>query len=191
MLFSDYDGPSYPVIPSLKSKKKNELNSMNWNLSNWNFVIVIIIFLMYILLQLLSKPCRIGPCLLPYSASLLRCLLDFLVIRFLLKTKSKRYLCFVDWQFHTLQNYLCNLQNLMQQFSHIGNATLWHSSLKNVNYVINYSPSCRSKPVRPSFFFRTQVKIFLMHPVSSLTLPQTARILTRSRLRNGWMRSFK
>ncbi len=30
------------------------------------------------------------------------------------------------------------------------------------NYVINYSPSCLSKPVRPSFIFRTQMKIFLM-----------------------------
>ncbi len=26
--------------------------------------------------------------------------------------------------------------------------------------VINYSPSGRSKPVRPSFIFRTQIKIF-------------------------------
>jgi len=26
--------------------------------------------------------------------------------------------------------------------------------------VINYSPSCRSKPIRPSFIFRTQIKIF-------------------------------
>ncbi len=30
------------------------------------------------------------------------------------------------------------------------------------NSVINYSPSCLSKPVRPSFIFRTQNKIFLM-----------------------------
>ncbi len=28
--------------------------------------------------------------------------------------------------------------------------------------VINYSPSCHSKPVRPSFIFRTQTKIFMM-----------------------------
>ncbi len=44
------------------------------------------------------------------------------------------------------------------------------SSPKNENYVINYSPSCRSKPVRPSFIFRTQIKIFLMTSESFLTL---------------------
>uniref|UniRef100_A0A8C1UPK0 Rho GTPase activating protein 4b n=1 Tax=Cyprinus carpio TaxID=7962 RepID=A0A8C1UPK0_CYPCA len=32
-------------------------------------------------------------------------------------------------------------------------------------------PSCRSKPVRPSFIFRTQIKIFLMKSESFLTLP--------------------
>jgi len=31
--------------------------------------------------------------------------------------------------------------------------------------VINYSPSCRSKPVRPLFIFETQIKIFLMKAV--------------------------
>uniref|UniRef100_A0A673GWB0 Thyroglobulin type-1 domain-containing protein n=1 Tax=Sinocyclocheilus rhinocerous TaxID=307959 RepID=A0A673GWB0_9TELE len=36
------------------------------------------------------------------------------------------------------------------------------SSPKNENSVINYSPSCCSKPVRPSFIFGTQFKIFLM-----------------------------
>ncbi len=41
---------------------------------------------------------------------------------------------------------------------------------KNENYVINYSPSCPSKPVRPSFIFRTQIKIFLMKSKSFLTL---------------------
>ncbi len=38
------------------------------------------------------------------------------------------------------------------------------SSPKNfgwINFVINYSLSCRSKPVRPAFIFRTQIKIFL------------------------------
>ncbi len=34
------------------------------------------------------------------------------------------------------------------------------SSPKNENSVINYSPSCRSKSVRPSFIFRKQIKIF-------------------------------
>ncbi len=33
-----------------------------------------------------------------------------------------------------------------------------------------YSPSCRSKPVRPSFIVRTQIKIFLMKSESFLTL---------------------
>ncbi len=40
---------------------------------------------------------------------------------------------------------------------------------KILNSVINYSPSCRSKPVRPSFIFRTQIKMFLMKFESSLT----------------------
>ncbi len=39
------------------------------------------------------------------------------------------------------------------------------------NYsVVNYSPSCRSKPVRPSFIFRTQIMIFLIKSESFLTL---------------------
>ncbi len=42
------------------------------------------------------------------------------------------------------------------------NNWLKDSSPQNENSVINYSPSCRSKPVRPSFIFRTQIKIFLM-----------------------------
>ncbi len=29
------------------------------------------------------------------------------------------------------------------------------------NYVINYSPSCCSKPIRPPFIFRTQNRVFL------------------------------
>ncbi len=41
---------------------------------------------------------------------------------------------------------------------------------KNENSVINYSPSCRSKPIRPLFIFGTQIKIFLMKYESSLTL---------------------
>ncbi len=36
--------------------------------------------------------------------------------------------------------------------------------------VINYLPSRRSKPVRPSFIFETQIKIFLMKSESFLTL---------------------
>ncbi len=36
------------------------------------------------------------------------------------------------------------------------------------NYVINYSPSCHSKPVWPLFIFGTQIKIFLMKSANSL-----------------------
>ncbi len=38
------------------------------------------------------------------------------------------------------------------------------SSPKNENSVINYSPSCHCKPVRPSFIFGTQIKIFFYYP---------------------------
>ncbi len=38
---------------------------------------------------------------------------------------------------------------------------------KNEHSVINYSPSCRTKPMRPSFIFRTQIKIFLIKSESS------------------------
>uniref|UniRef100_A0A8C1Y2Y5 Mitogen-activated protein kinase kinase kinase kinase n=1 Tax=Cyprinus carpio TaxID=7962 RepID=A0A8C1Y2Y5_CYPCA len=40
--------------------------------------------------------------------------------------------------------------------------TLRYNSPKNKNSVINYSSTCRSKPVRPLFNFRTEIKIFLM-----------------------------
>ncbi len=46
---------------------------------------------------------------------------------------------------------------------------------KNENSVINYSPSCCSKPVRPSFVFGTQIKIFLMKSESFLTLYRQQR----------------
>ncbi len=45
-----------------------------------------------------------------------------------------------------------------------------HGSPKDVNSVINYSPSCLYKHVRPSFIFGTQIKIFLMKSESFLTL---------------------
>ncbi len=41
---------------------------------------------------------------------------------------------------------------------------------KNENSVINYSLSCCSKPIRPSFILGTQIKIFLMKSESFLTL---------------------
>ncbi len=43
-------------------------------------------------------------------------------------------------------------------------------AIQNHKSVINYSPSCHSKPVRPSFIFGTQIKIFLMKSESYLTL---------------------
>ncbi len=59
------------------------------------------------------------------------------------------------------------------------------SPLKGMeNSVINDSSSCCSKPLRPSFIFGTQIKIFLMNSESSLTLPYTAWILPRWRSRN-------
>ncbi len=44
------------------------------------------------------------------------------------------------------------------------------NSLTAEKPVINYSPSCRSKPLRPSFIFRTQIRIVLMKSESFLTL---------------------
>ncbi len=43
-------------------------------------------------------------------------------------------------------------------------------SSKNENSLINYSPSCHSKHVRPLFIFRSQIKIFLMKSESFLAL---------------------
>ncbi len=43
-------------------------------------------------------------------------------------------------------------------------------AIKNGHSVIHYLPSCRSKFVRPSFTFGTQMKIFLMKSKSFLTL---------------------
>ncbi len=41
--------------------------------------------------------------------------------------------------------------------------------------VITYSPSCRSKPIKPLFIFRTQIKIFMMKSESFLTLHRQQR----------------
>ncbi len=57
--------------------------------------------------------------------------------------------------------------------------TYKYSSPKNEISVINYSPSCRSKPIRPLFIFGTQIKIFLMKSKSFLTYRQQR--MTRSR----------
>ncbi len=48
------------------------------------------------------------------------------------------------------------------------------SFTKNENTVINYSPSCHSKPARPSFIFETQMNIFLMKSARFLTLNSNA-----------------
>ncbi len=61
--------------------------------------------------------------------------------------------------------YKINSLTLNMQFIHFkGQFT------KNKNSVINYLLSCRSKPIRPSFIFRTQMKIFLIKSESFLTL---------------------
>ncbi len=49
------------------------------------------------------------------------------------------------------------------------------TSPQKENSVFNYSPSSHSKAVRPSFIFRTQIKIFLMKPGSFLTLHRQQR----------------
>ncbi len=46
---------------------------------------------------------------------------------------------------------------------------------KNENSVTNYSPSCRSKPVRHSFIFGTQIKIFFIKSESLQTLHRQQR----------------
>ncbi len=50
--------------------------------------------------------------------------------------------------------------------------------------VINYSPSCRSNPLRSSFIFGTQIKMFLMKSESSLTLHRQQRNWNVPRSRN-------
>ncbi len=46
-----------------------------------------------------------------------------------------------------------------------------HPKMKTVSLI----PSCRSKPVRPSFIFGTQIKIFLIKSESFLTLHRQQR----------------
>ncbi len=48
--------------------------------------------------------------------------------------------------------------------------------------VINYSPSCRSKAVRPSFIFETQFKIFLIKSKKSYSkVTTTIKVQKRSK----------
>ncbi len=54
---------------------------------------------------------------------------------------------------------------------------------KNENSVSNYSPS--SFPVRPSFIFRTQIKIFLIKSESFLTLYRQQQNCNVPRSRNS------
>ncbi len=58
------------------------------------------------------------------------------------------------------------------------------SSPQNENDVINYSSSCRSKPMRPSFVIQTQIKIGLIKSESSLTLHRQQRNCNVPRSRN-------
>ncbi len=52
---------------------------------------------------------------------------------------------------------------------------VWDQCLKGIvhpkmkNSVINYSPSCQSDPVRPSFIFRIQIKMLLIKSHNFLT----------------------
>ncbi len=70
---------------------------------------------------------------------------------------------------------------------------------KNGNSVINYSPSCRSKPVRPSFIFGTQIKICFIKSESSLTLhrqqcnwnvPRSRNVARTSAKQSMWHQGF-
>ncbi len=71
---------------------------------------------------------------------------------------------------------LFNFLNLVHShFFPSFNSSSRNSSSKNKNSVINYSPSCRSKPIRPSFIFWTQIKIFLIKSESFLTLHRQQR----------------
>ncbi len=94
------------------------------------------------------------------------------------------YICLIFYEY----NLSCVPELNHTDVGHLAKGEL---APEHENCVINCSPSCCSKLVRPSFIFRTQIKIFLMQSESSLTLPSTARILTRSRLRNVARRSLK
>ncbi len=53
---------------------------------------------------------------------------------------------------------VCKCYN--QNGSYMHEFILRVSSPQNAHFVINYSPSCRSKPIRPSFIFGTHIKVF-------------------------------
>ncbi len=70
------------------------------------------------------------------------------------------------------------------------------SSCQNENCVINYSPSCRSKPIRTLFIFRTQIKMFLIKSESYLTrhrqqhnlnIPRSRNIVNTSAKQSIWL----
>ncbi len=64
-------------------------------------------------------------------------------------------------------------------------------TIKVIWFDLNYSPLCRSKPVRPLFIFGTQIKIFLMKSESLHcgSVMYMCRILTRKK-RNCWIKSL-
>ncbi len=58
------------------------------------------------------------------------------------------------------------------------------SSLKNDNYVINYSLSCCSKPLRPSFIFGNKLRYFGWNPRAFWFCIDSSVAVTRSRPKN-------
>jgi len=62
------------------------------------------------------------------------------------------------------------LTHIINTSLHSGTYPTAYSSPKNEDSVSNYSPSCCSNPVRLSFIFWTQIKIFLMKSKSYLSL---------------------
>ncbi len=64
-------------------------------------------------------------------------------------------------------NYIAELICITYRLLHVFKG-LVHPKMKNLSLIT--SPSCCSKPVRPSFIFRTQMKMFLKKSESYLTL---------------------
>ncbi len=99
---------------------------------------------------------------------------------------------FALWSQKKQKTFLGLLQVSPAQYCHIhltqvlsGQIYYWRvSSPQNDNSVINISPSCHSKPIRPSFIFRTQIKIFFIKCESSLALHRQQRNCNVPRPRN-------
>ncbi len=69
-----------------------------------------------------------------------------------------------------------SMENILKTFFHYKEPfVVWKVPSMDIKGIvhpimINYSPSCHSKPVRSLFIFGTQIKIFLMKSESFLTL---------------------